>query len=46
MVFFVKAFISWVAQVAGLHVALLVPGLMLFSIVFFSSILNPEKPKS
>jgi hypothetical protein len=29
-----------------LHVALLVPGLMLFSIVFFSSILNTEKPKS
>ena len=46
MVFFVKAFISWVAQVAGLHVALLVPCLMLFSIVFFSSILNTDKSKS
>jgi hypothetical protein len=46
MVFFVKAFISWVAQVAGLHIALLVPGLMLLSIVFFSSILNTDKSKS
>ena len=46
MVFFVKAFISWVAQVAGLHVALLVPGLMLLSIAFFSSILNSDKSKS
>ena len=46
MVFFVKAFISWVAQVAGLHVALLVPGLMLLSIAFFSSILNTDRSKS
>lgn len=46
MVFFVKAFISWVAQVAGLHIALLIPGLMLFSIVFFSHVLNKDQTKS
>ena len=46
MVFFVKAFISWVAQVAGLHVALLIPGLMLLSIVFFSYVLNTDQSKS
>jgi MFS family permease len=46
MVFFVKAFISWVAQVAGLHIALLIPGLMLFSIVFFSHVLNKDHTKS
>ena len=46
MVFFIKAFISWVAQVAGLHIALLIPGLMLFSIVFFSHVLNKDQTKS
>ena len=46
MVFLVKAFISWVAQVAGLHIALLIPGLMLFSIVFFSHVINKDQTKS
>ncbi len=42
MVFFVKAFISGVAEFAGLHVALLIPGLMLFSIIFLSNVLNRD----
>ena len=46
LVFFVKAFISAVAEFAGLHVALLIPGLMLLSIIFFSNVLNTDKSKS
>ena len=46
MVFFVKAFISGVAEFAGLHVALLIPGLMLLSIVFLSNVLNRAQPQS
>jgi MFS family permease len=43
MVFFVKGFISGVAQFAGLHIALLIPGVMLLSIVLLSDVLDREK---
>jgi hypothetical protein len=44
MAFFAKALIAGVAQVAGLHIALLIPGLMLLSLVFFSDVLNKAQP--
>jgi hypothetical protein len=40
MAFVVRQFISGVAEYAGLHIALLIPGVMLFSVVFLSSALN------
>ena len=43
MVFFVKAFISGVAEFAGLYVALLIPGLMLLSIVVLGNGLDRDQ---
>jgi MFS family permease len=43
MVLVMKAIIAWVAQWLGLHVALLIPGLMLLMIFFFSKEIEIEK---
>lgn len=45
MAFVVKAIIAGVAEFAGLHIALLIPGLMLFSVLFFAHILNRSEEK-
>jgi MFS family permease len=45
MAFVVKAVIAGVAEFAGLHVALLIPGVMLFVIVFLSRVLEDKQTK-
>ena len=43
MVSIVKLFISWVTQVGGLMWGLLIPGLMLISLIFFTHVMNERK---
>jgi fucose permease len=43
MVSVVKLFISWVTQVGGLTLGLLIPGIMLISLVFFTHVMNERK---
>jgi hypothetical protein len=43
MVSIVKLFISWVTQVGGLTWGLLIPGLMLISLIFFTHVMNERK---
>lgn len=43
MVSVVRLFISWVTQVGGLTLGLLVPGLMLISLIFFTHVVVEEK---
>lgn len=43
MVSVVKLFISWVTQVGGLTVGLLIPGIMLISLIFFTHVMSEKK---
>ena len=43
MVSIVKLFISWVTQVGGLTWGLLIPGIMLISLIFFTHVMNERK---
>jgi hypothetical protein len=43
MVSVVKLFISWVTQVGGLTLGLLIPGVMLISLIFFTHVMNERK---
>jgi fucose permease len=43
MVSIVKLFISWVTQVGGLTLGLLIPGIMLISLIFFTHVMNERK---
>jgi hypothetical protein len=43
MVSVVKLFISWVTQVGGLTLGILIPGIMLISLIFFTHVINERK---
>ena len=43
MVSVVRLFISWVTQVGGLTLGILIPGLMLISLIFFTNVISERK---
>ena len=43
MVSVVRLFISWVTQVGGLTLGILIPGLMLISLIFFTNVISESK---
>jgi hypothetical protein len=43
MVSVVRLFMSWVTQVGGLTLGILIPGLMLISLIFFTNVISERK---